>query len=425
MTLDEILARRTKTKFTSIVLSRFGRPDDVVYEGTALLEEHNSGELFISVSITRPLGIENIFQGLHGTQAGQIIEDSEHFSLRATCEDGMVWTADHVLTEGHQFQINTGLGTFVVRPQYLTTTLRSDAIRADTLHTVVIEGALSLRINKTELNSGVFVEFKTNKDQTEVRITHPRAVEPSIATRISNALSILSGGRNAWLCDIQEYEDKRGITLWGGYRRDQVRVMPTPLPNRFESNANFIALFVAQADLMEKVVDHWMSIYYAWQSSSSMAALPLSVGIEGLVNKYFPHLKAEGEDAVAAAAAAVAAVRLLSVSQELRDRLIGSVSNIGRGSIPRALRVLTEQGLLTRALASSYGVVRNRAAHAVDEEYRDQVQAQANVDKIFACLSLFYRLLLIQIQYRGSVVEHSLVGCPDGIFNPTEGATER
>lgn len=72
MTLDEILARRTKTKFTSIVLSRFGRPDDVVYEGTAQLEEHSSGELFISVSITRPLDLKTYFKDCMELRPGKL-----------------------------------------------------------------------------------------------------------------------------------------------------------------------------------------------------------------------------------------------------------------------------------------------------------------------------------------------------------------
>jgi hypothetical protein len=220
---------------------------------------------------------------------------------------------------------------------------------------------------------------------------------------------------------VFEQSDRIEITIWS-FRRDvQAHALPTPIPNQFDANANFIARFVAQGDALNKFSDHWMSIYNAWQSSSAMAALPLSVSIEGLVNTYFPRLKVEGDDAIAAAAVAVEAIRQLNVSDALRQRLVGSVSNIGRGSVPRALRVLVAQGLLTQALFSSYGSVRNRAAHAVDEEYGDPTLAQSNVDKIFSCLSLFYRLLLIRLAYHGPVVEHSLHGCPVGTFNPRSG----
>jgi hypothetical protein len=137
--------------------------------------------------------------------------------------------------------------------------------------------------------------------------------------------------------------------------------------------------------------------------------------IEDMVNKYFPHYGNPSKHDEYKIKASIRYFKKCSVKAEnIKNRIIGALFNwLGKNN-RTALKQMKEDGVISVEMYNAWEKTRQPLAHGklltVDN---DDVKIQLFYSDMMATLSLFYRLLLLAINYKGKYINYSKIGYPE------------
>lgn len=95
-------------------------------------------------------------------------------------------------------------------------------------------------------------------------------------------------------------------------------------------------------------------------------------------------------------------VKDISVSENYKQRIIGSISYWKNISASKALDILTNEGVIGENDKKIWSNLRNEVAHPQVKNI-DILQQQIKRDKTLQCLNLFHKLVLNVVEYTGPV----------------------
>lgn len=177
---------------------------------------------------------------------------------------------------------------------------------------------------------------------------------------------------------------------------------------QFESICS--SLMEMKHNYFNSIYGQWIQVWHGFQTKNSIAELVLSVAIEGILNdNYIPVFKRNRIDPllVSDIDRIKSIIKDIDISENHKQRLIGSVSYWKNITVSKALDILTDEGVIGENDKKIWSELRNEAAHPQVKNI-DILQQQIKRDKMLQCLNLFHKLVLNVVEYTRPVYIFSM-----------------
>lgn len=168
---------------------------------------------------------------------------------------------------------------------------------------------------------------------------------------------------------------------------------------------NIINLYKMRPMKFECLYSQWERVWHSFQSKNSIMNLTLTVAIEGLLNDiYIPAIKAKRDDTEIdmKIKGVKDKIKNLELTEDERNRILGSVSHWKNITAAKALEHLIEQGIITTEDKNLWRKLRNESAHPKlrDVNLASEILERENVS---SCLNLFHKLTLNTLAFSGPI----------------------
>jgi hypothetical protein len=168
---------------------------------------------------------------------------------------------------------------------------------------------------------------------------------------------------------------------------------------------NIISLNKKNPRQFESMYSQWERVWYSFQSKNSIMILTLSVAIEGLLNDiYIPAIKVKQNnlELEAEIKKVKQQIKTLELTDDQRNRILGSVSYWKNITAAKALDYLIEQGVITSADKKLWQELRNESAHPKVRE-DNLAKERLEREKVSSCLNLFHKIVLNTLAFSGPI----------------------
>lgn len=427
-----LVTRKFSADFSSITLTQRTSPDPVIFNGVGTISQDNSGTLSLKLFQQSPLEMDKIL-AYQGKKSGGNVSSAGAFILSAKEYGGADWACNFVRTSESWCLGNDGC-TGVISGHIKK--LESSRGAQDCFQKSWFEGIIPFEL---DLPFNLSAQGKRNSyPERMLRFTYNRTTKVEIlqcdgytSVKINNrfelvsekfiqlftqALSIATGRtlEYIWRQTHGDYFSGRSIAEYDF--KSCSNVLNPPL--NLKGSVHLLKFLEAYIDYGLKhdhnYFDYWENLHASWASGLAVAALPLSVYIEGIMKEFYPELM-EVDDKVLVDIDLMIDIIENSdrVDKQTKIRMRERLRNGAKGSVMNGLRKLAEKGTIRAGFAQSWHHVRNRAAHGGNfNQEQPLAKIQETVTHILSCLSLFYELLYLKLEFSGYIINYSKIGFP-------------
>lgn len=443
----ELIAGRFSRSLPHCEVRQCGAERPWVFTGPAFVDQDADGRLLLRMFATEELSLAERAEhsvGQHLTP-GVLMPDDTYYDVEARDQRGTIWRAARQTVEkrfdlGNELRIHllhfesvqdagaggtAGAAWFIPGkfelPWHESTETERGGFRVDRFGSEV--GDLGWTAHKRD-------------DGLEVglRVKGP-ALEPH-ATRFLQALSMLIGQA---LTPLVSYTSVDGqyVTRIHAPSKPAANVpraqLVCPLPIRIYEQGDAhtflsrclqaaVSYQPEPAETLRILYQFWYRILRAHQADIENSSLVLSVAIEGVV-KALCFSQEDGDPEFAdLAEQSKPKIEDLDIDVRVKDALMSSLKHSVTPKPKGSMSRLLEQGVITKVHIDAWNRMRNTGAHGTLLE-DDQTKFQQHLNRYFACLDLFYRLMFIAIGYRGNHIDYSSTGWPTRGFLSAKTAT--
>ena len=166
-----------------------------------------------------------------------------------------------------------------------------------------------------------------------------------------------------------------------------------------EGFVEFINLYVKNRTVThDPLINYWRRLYYVSDIITDVAALVLTVNIEGMIKNYFSQNRTPSAEVLGYIKLSQKTIRKTKLPSATKDRIQQGLGNMKKLSTTNILRELVSEGVIADAQVLSWTALRNSLAHA--DNGPDSTEGfEMFIENIYNCLSLFYRLIGLSIGY--------------------------
>lgn len=359
-------------------------------------------------------------------QGAGVVAESEYFSLKAKDSHGNLWLAPrNYINDGLQLTPHGAIIEFHI-PEIRTERARHRTdLNGVSIANIVIAGRYRLPFNKFEdqvdgSSSVTGLEFRIENAEitlsqkakhltldivsTSVQIDHDFII------KISEALSIAIG-REVWPSYYRMYRDGMLSSFVNGKSDVSGQGMVRPLVDVFPyKTAKLITFLNCYVKNRKKEHDHtvyyWRRLYYISNKVTDVAALVLTVNIEGLINNYFREGRTPSDTLLGEISLSKKLIKPLKLPGSTNSRVKNTLGGMKKITAPNILRALADEGRILEVHVRSWNNLRHSLAHAGNME-SDSATLSLFVDDINNCLDLFYHLIGLSVGYDGRLIGDS------------------
>lgn len=367
-----------------------------------------------------------------GLSAGKIIDDEFYYSLEAIDFSGRVWTSDYIWVSG-----NT---SFVVNAKLIEADLKDISneskrngvngeprIRAH----YIIPGDYKFPCNKSERSEGGVARSLCEMDSESFKLTMKKregwmelAVENCRDSRATDFVSLLleavSIGLGRYLRPVIQavvYNGSIVNTIFSKGNEGDEKSLAPPIPVRLPTDSLYLKEFIEQYlqvidEPLSPLFGYWYRVLSGESGELENRALVLTTAIEGVLKEYYSGHGLPDQDFISQIGSAIDLVKKGELGERIRSRLLSNLGHAKSATPKGALLGLAKEKLIQGDLVGIWTELRNQSAHA-DQLKRGGRELQRFLDKNYACLELFYALLLNHLKYCGSYIQYSVHGWPD------------
>lgn len=352
-----------------------------------------------------------------------ILPESEYFSLSAKDSSGNIWVAPRVYI--HDGLRLTPHGTIV---EFQIPEIRTERVRPRldldglSVANVVIGGDFRLPFNtwqdqsdgSTSVSALLFeidsasLKFYQKAKYLELHIeSNSRGIDHDFLMKVSEAISIAIG-RDAWPSYYRVYNDGATRSFINGKPDVSGLGMIKPFvdvfPYKTEKLISFVDHYVNNREEQHcHLVYYWRRLYHISSLVGDVAALVLTVNIEGLVNNYFSFGRVPSDQVLGEIKHSKKLIRGLRLPGSTNSRIKNVLGAMKKLSAPNILRELETEGRIEAGHVKSWNNLRHSLAHAGNAE-SDPATMELFLVDIENCLDLFYRLIGLSVGYDESLV---------------------
>lgn len=436
---DSELLKITRNNFTldfvraKLVQQTSAQPN--VYKGSGSIYQDTNGKLRLKLYCCVEDSSEILsefmsdFNGRDYTP-GKIVGPDGYYSFEGVDLNGGVWTASDVAIDMHNSVPAGGRVVYATRLRQIQSQ-RGVTHREKRSATLFVPG--KFRVPFTHGQSGTVEKglssctLEFGSTETVCLKTKDGALVVDLATtdqdvdnytqRILEALGIAVGERLRPQVEIVLAGDQcrqivRSIDDEASRHHRLVTPMPTNSPNGFSDFQEFINRYLSSFNNpYDQFAGYWARVLFSSGGGLENQALVLTTAIEGVLKSYFSIDMAPDAGYVDEIARAKPLVQELDIGERARQRLLNSLGGATTPTASNALRALENHQRIPPNLHSIWRSLRNKMSHA-DELQWDDTKRQLFVDDLYGCLELFYRLLMLHIDYQGHLTSFSKTGWP-------------
>lgn len=271
-----------------------------------------------------------------------------------------------------------------------------------------------ITIRKVDPELGSTVLIATSKDEK---------LHPAIELRLEEALSYVTASKVRWALCEKRIGTSREITIIPRSELNRSFLEP-PLHHKGQTSNDFWQLFGKYFEFIlpysSEDAYHPLSlqIYHVVNGSArdlSLIALVVSIAIEGVLKVCFEDLAKPQQSFIASLEKVKSLIdRLKCADESLKGRIKGSLDQMKQSRAKDRLKLLVEQGIITKEQTKTWDKLRNASAHADKNFAPEKVQELALSCHIVHVM--MHRLVFQAIDYSGQYVNYGTVGWPTENF---------
>lgn len=438
---DRVLSNSFALEFLRATLTQKDAKTPVIYSGPGSVIQDPDGRLQLKLYhlYQTPSDIVqevNSAFGGSGLEPGKLVEDHHYFDFEGFDLYGKKWTSPHIwLTGDVSFPSNGRVVTAQLKRIECETLTNeepaSPPLSPGRYAQFFIRGTFSIPFNQAERvgNSiGMSVCVIPLPNATCTLRKHDAHLEVTVQSTTDSAddfLGILLEGIGIAIGNHLQPQLKsakltgsRQVIVYSIDARVDAARLPPPVPTTYPQHAEHVARFVTR--FVEKMtvnhsqlVGYWYRILRAFSNDLENSALVLTTSIEGLIKVHFLSLGNADVDFLKQIAEAEPLLKELNIGERAKGRLLSTLGNAKSPSPKSALIALEKSGILPKELIPLWSKLRNKSAHA-DELSMQSHELQDFINELHGCLELFYRLVILHLDYTGQIIQYAKPGWPEG-----------
>ncbi len=436
-TIDKFISNSFEIDCIDIRLTQKKDKDPIIYTGPGTIYQDEHGILQLKLYSELSDIHKEISHQFKYHIPGKIIARDNFFTLEATDMFGNEWLADNIWIS---VNVSSTAKNLVIKSKLdEIENIELNKARSNTEKDylfIIVPGQYKIPCNKAEdlpnggwrLNRAV---FSTNEIDFEFRkyddylIIYANAktgnLDKDIYLKLIEALSIFTGFivRPIVIKNTQKDKDILKIkSVDNSFTNKKLSPPFKPFTKtEFKSFTCFLEKYLENIEApFSDLFGFWHKINRAWQASIENSSLSIGVAIEGVVKSYFNELGRTDEEILQQAEEAKKLIEDSDLGERIKGRLYGSISLLKNTSTKSALRQMVEEKKwLKKTMMNKWEKLRNKSVHP-DKMNQDLIAIQKYIDQIDTCLTLFYRLIFIIIEYESSYIDYSKRGWPEKKF---------
>lgn len=358
-------------------------------------------------------------------QSPGLVPETEFYALNAKDAHGNIWTSPKIyIRNGLNLTPNGAIVELDLPGIWATknTKHRVDLEDKDSAE-IIVSGKFTLPFNRFEDQSdgsstvtGLNCEFDDASLNFSQKPTHlevyvetkPEVLNQNFIVKIFEALSIAIG-KEAWPTYYRVYTadainsfvsgkvDVKGLAMMQPF----VDVFPYK-PAKFNA---FLALYIGgRQKEHDHIINYWRRLYYISSIISDVAALVLTVNIEGMIKNYFSAGRTPSKLILEQIEISENLLKPIKLPTAIESRITNLLGSMKKLSTPNILRQLAGEGIIESAQVTSWNDLRHALAHAANTD-SDPATMDAFIKNITNCLELFYRLIGLSVGYDALLVK--------------------
>lgn len=421
--IERLVNRSLVIECFEITLAQNSGGASISFNGPGSITVQSDGQLSLKMyDSSKKSGMSGMMRVAFYNEPG-VVAESEYYCLRAKDSSGNVWMAPRVF-------INDGLrltpyGTIInvnisdIRTERVF--LRAD-LEGVSVANVVVVGNFRLPFNKWEKQpdgsssvsaldfeiEGVSLKLSQKSKHLDIDLeSGSKGIDHQFLMTISESFSIAIG-RDVWPVYYRVY--KEGVlTSFINGKPDIVGLgMIKPLVDTFPYKPAKLISFVdhyvnRREEHHGHIVYYWRRLYHISSHLGDVAALVLTVNIEGLINNYFSAGRTPADKVLGEINLSKKLIKTLKLPASTNSRIKNVLGGMRKLSAPNILRQLEEEGTIETAQLKSWNNLRHSLAHAANTDSDPESIALFFID-VENCLDLFYRLIGLSVGYDESFV---------------------
>ena len=424
--IEKLVSRTLIIECFEITLTQNSESSPLIFNGPGSITIEPDGKLSLKMYDATKKSSMSEMMRVAFYQGTGVVAESEYFSLCAKDSSGNLWFAPRVfINDGLQL---TPHGTII---NFYIPEIRTDRAhrRVDldglSIANIVISGRYRLPFNKFEDQAdgsasvtGLEFEIENGEITLSQKAKHLAVdivsknleIDHDFIIKISEALSIAIG-REAWPAYYRVYKSGMLSSFINGKSDVSGLGMVRPLVDVFPYKTAKLITFVNQYTNNRKkehdhIVYYWRRLYYISSKVTDVAALVLTVNIEGLINNYFRDGRAPSDKIMGEIGLSRKLIDPLRLPGSTNSRIKNVLGAMKKLTAPNILRELADEGRISTAHVKSWNNLRHSLAHAGNT---DSNPAAINVfiEDINNCLDLFYHLIGLSVGYDASLIGES------------------
>ena len=437
---DKDISRIAKNEFeieflkARLVQQTPENPDS--YSGSGSISQSSDGKLHLKMYclLDSPDDITKEFLRLNdgfSLEPGQLIDERKYFSFEGTDLFGHIWKAKNIWPKTH---VSFPAGGIIVEAELSSTESRDELPpRSNKIQRkiFVVPGLYKFPFNRgqpgtTEPGFSVATinlvgdrtcEVNTKDGSLVVSVQYQPTDSERYPDCVLEALGICMGAHLVPQVEITiaPTEHLQTIRHLDRNASQLYRISP-PLPVRQPDALPGIQKFIQKylqwtTEPYSQLAGYWFRVLLAFHSGLENQALVLTTAIEGVLKVYFPEFGCPDTTFLKEIDDAYPVIDKLTVGPRVLGRIKSSLGSAKGATPSNALFVLASSGRIPSELVSVWKSLRNKSAHA-DELSMESPEMQKFINDLYACLELFYRLIMLKIGFNGVLVRFSAIGWP-------------
>lgn len=417
-----------------LVKQTLENPDS--YSGSGSISQSSDGKLHLKMYclLDSSDGITKEFQRLNNAfnqEPGQLIDEQDYFAFEGADLFGHVWKAKNIWPKTH---VSFPTGGVIVEAELSSTENRDEGpARSASIQSkiFVVPGLYHFPFNRgqpgttepgfsaatIDLGDDRTCEVKTKDGALVVRVQYKAVDSEPYPDCVLEALGICVGAHLVPQVEITIAPAER-VQVIRRLDRNAAKHyrISTPLPVEQPDALPGVQAFIQQylqwtTEPYSQLAGYWFRVLIAFHSGLENQALVLTTAIEGVLKAYFPELGYPEKTFLKEIDDAKPVIEKLTIGSRALGRIKSSLGNAKDATPRNALVALASSGKIPPELVQVWKSLRNRSAHA-DELTMELPEMQEFINALYACLELFYRLIMLNTGFDGVLVRYSVIGWP-------------
>lgn len=420
-----------------------------VYSGRGVIKQNEKQFLCFSLETALADSNENDRHNSCKTKPGQLVGDTDRYTLRAVDSNGLSWTSESVFPTNRTFSIGSHVNPVAITGEILRISTEVENCKDVTnpvseitlfedfefprntwTHSAIseqIDGETGKHADfKSRLDTALFdlgvhrVVMRKDDGITSVRIESPvgsksKGIHDDVRECIQFALARLLS-----TASLSLFEGK-SLCVQLLSRPDSERIPQSRPPIRNKSGRNTPAVFelmnryfgfITSSNTVQatSVLDNVYEVLLSSTGSSGLRALGVSVAVEGILNDVFDGLAAPSRAFLDEIEKAKTLIASSDLGEEAKGRIPGALSGFERARPQDKLNALAEEKVIRKEFVKAWSGLRNNWTHGKRSKRLDR---QKSYDQIESVTTLFHMLIFSAVSYSGIYTDYSQPGWPD------------